>query len=75
MNSLTSLDARMSDLLFWSLVGFATVVSLVLLIVIFIALKERQLYRRTPAQRKSDRDVIARYRALRSDTERMAGMQ
>ena len=65
----------MSDLLFWSLVGFATVVSLVLLIVVFISLRERQLDRRTPAQRKSDREVIARYRALRSDTERMAGMQ
>ncbi|WP_455271204.1 hypothetical protein [Rhizobium herbae] len=65
----------MSDLLFWSLVGFATIVSLVLIIVVLISVNERQLYRRAPAQRKSDREVIARYRALRSDTERMAGMQ
>jgi len=65
----------MSDLLFWSLVGFATIVSLVLLIVVWIACKERQFRRRTPAQRKANREVIARYRALRSDTERMAGMQ
>ena len=65
----------MSDLLFWSLVGFVTIVSVVLMIVVLIASKERQLHRRIPAQRKSDREVIARYRALRSDTERMAGMQ
>jgi hypothetical protein len=75
MNSLTFLDARMSDALFWSLIGFTTLVSLVLMIVVFTAAKERQFRRRTPAQRKSDREVIARYRALRSDTERMAGMQ
>lgn len=65
----------MSDLMFWSLTGFATIVSLILIIVVFIYAKERQLYRRTPAQRKADREVILRYRALRSDTERMAGMQ
>lgn len=65
----------MSTTMFYGLSIFSTVVGCILLIVIGIALKERQLRRRTPQQRLADRDVLARYRALRADTERMASMK